>query len=249
MPAAKKTTAKREAKPKPSLAKNPKTTKSPRLAKGTIVEDKSKPTKDIDPTPSTPISTKQPLPMPVTPQRMPSNIYTPLTRTSYNSDKVRIVGIFIGAGIFILLLYVGWNFRHTLINNFYGPNNNEDPEITQLNISPTPKPDIDKLNQLSTEILPQSSASASNQVSITQASTSAQLVADLQSRSTQDLQSELTKLISSLGQQGIDTNNLKAYQDKIDVLLAENNTQEAHKWLVEAILHATELAIIQEYNR
>ena len=185
--------------------------------------------------------------MPVSPERMPSKVYAPLIRTTYNSIWLKRLGVGVGVLAVAGVGYAGWTFRSYLPSLVNSRSDNQGSQVTQLEISPTPAPDIDRLNQLSTDLSFQSSASATEQLVVNQASSSAQLTEALQDQSDTQLQNELSRYIADLEAKQVNTNNLHAYQAKAAELMVQGKTDQAHQWLVEAMIHAHELAVLNGY--
>ena len=250
MPAAKKLTVRRRTKPSNAQTKSHSSlsAKSAHRQQSTIPQTQSHPesfNQPAEPAQLPPAS--QSLSMPVSPERMPSKTYAPLIRTTYNSVWLKRLGI--GAGVLVIAGagYVGWTFRTYIPNLAANPGGSPENQVTQLEISPTPAPDIDRLNQLASDLSRQSSASASEQLVVNQASSSAQLTEALQSQSDAQLQNELSRYIEDLEKSQVNINNLRAYQAKATELEAQGKTDQAHQWLVEAVIHAHELAVLNGY--
>lgn len=246
MPAAKKPTDHRRSKPtdKPKSKQSSHATKPKQVNR---VEETNNPSRLVS-TPTTPPSTQsQPMPMPVTPGRLPSQAFAPLIRTTYNSIWLKRLGIVAGIGVVAGIGYTGWALRDRLPSFATLTDNTVTPTITQLTITPTPTPDPSKISRLSADINYQSSETASENIPADQASSSAQLTQSLRNQETTTLKQELNTSISNLDKKQVNTNNLRAYQSKISSLEAAGEAEQAREWLIEAVLHAHELEALQGY--
>ena len=250
MPAAKKPTVRRRTRPSTAQTKShlSSSTKSVRRQQSSIppVQIHHDPPSRLSDSPRASVSTPS-VSMPVSPERMPSKAYAPLIRTTYNSIWLKRLGVGMGVLAVAGAGYAGWTFRSYLPSFAGNPNDNQRGQVTQLEISPTPAPNIDKLNQLSADLSMQSSASATEQLVVNQASSSAQLAEALKGQSDTQLEGELSRYIADLEENQVNTTNLRAYQTKVTELESQGNTDQAHQWLVEAVIHAHELAVLNGY--
>lgn len=185
--------------------------------------------------------------MPVAPERVPNRVYAPLIRTTYNSTWLRRLGI--AAGVLAVggIAYIGWTFRQ-YIPGFTSPSSKTKvAPVTHLSISPTPTPDLSKLDQLPSQLFTEASASAQSTTPLGQASTSAQLASQLQGQTSAELKQKLNQYITNLDTLKVDTKNLRAYRDEVSTLESQGQTETVHRLLVEAVVHAYELTALHQY--